>query len=101
VLDLQLYAGLTLTDAVGTVYSIEYVTDLAQTNNVSAWRGLEFLHLHQFRSSSGHHRSACNVRCCFRLIMEAAARVGAGKGLQSVIECLRGAGIWQDRARNT
>ncbi len=56
-LDLQLYAGLTLTDAVGTVYSIEYVTDLAQTNNVSAWRGLEFLHLHQFRSSSGHHRS--------------------------------------------
>jgi formylglycine-generating enzyme required for sulfatase activity len=45
VLDLQLYAGLTITGAVGTVYSIEYVTDLAQTNNASAWRCLEFLQL--------------------------------------------------------
>jgi formylglycine-generating enzyme required for sulfatase activity len=44
-LDLQLYAGLTITGAVGTVYSVEYVTDLAQTNNVSAWRCLEFLQL--------------------------------------------------------
>jgi hypothetical protein len=44
-LDIQLYAGLSITGAVGTVYSIEYVTDLAQTNNVSAWRCLEFLHL--------------------------------------------------------
>ena len=44
-LDLQLYAGLTITGAVGTVYSIEYVTDLAQTNNASAWRCLEFLQL--------------------------------------------------------
>ena len=44
-LDLQLYAGLTITGAVGTVYSIEYVTDLAQTNNPSAWRCLEFLQL--------------------------------------------------------
>ena len=44
-LDLQLYAGLTITGAVGTVYSIEYVTDLAQTNNASAWRCREFLHL--------------------------------------------------------
>ena len=41
-LDLQLYAGLTITGAVGTVYSIEYVTDLAQTNNASAWRCVEF-----------------------------------------------------------
>ena len=39
-LNLQLYAGLTVTGAVGTVYSIEYVTDLAQTNS---WRCLEFL----------------------------------------------------------
>ncbi len=44
-LDIQLYAGLTITGAVGTVYSIEYVTDLAQTNNASAWRCLEFLQL--------------------------------------------------------
>jgi formylglycine-generating enzyme required for sulfatase activity len=27
------------------VYSVEYVTDLAQTNNASAWRCLEFLQL--------------------------------------------------------
>ncbi len=45
VLDLQLYAGLSITGAVGTVYSMEYVTDLAQTNNASAWRCLEFLQL--------------------------------------------------------
>ena len=44
-LDLQLYAGLSITGVVGTVYSIEYVTDLAQTNNASAWRCLEFLQL--------------------------------------------------------
>jgi formylglycine-generating enzyme required for sulfatase activity len=30
---------------VGTVYSVEYVADLAQTNNPSAWRCLEFLQL--------------------------------------------------------
>src|SRR5438105_11062352 len=39
-LNLQLYAGLSITGAVGAVYSIEYVTDLAQTNS---WRCLEFL----------------------------------------------------------
>jgi len=44
-LDIQMYAGLTITGAVGTVYSVEYVTDLAQTNNASAWRSLEFLQL--------------------------------------------------------
>ena len=44
-LDLQLYAGLSITGAVGTVYSVEYVTELAQTNNTSAWRSLEFLQL--------------------------------------------------------
>jgi formylglycine-generating enzyme required for sulfatase activity len=41
-LGLQLYAGLSITGAVGTVYSIEYVTDLSQTNG---WRSLEFLQL--------------------------------------------------------
>ena len=41
-LDSQAYAGLTITGEVGTVYSIEYVTDLAQTNS---WRCLEFLQL--------------------------------------------------------
>ena len=45
VLDIQLYAGLSITGAVGTVYSIEYVTDLAQTNDPSAWRCLEYLQL--------------------------------------------------------
>jgi formylglycine-generating enzyme required for sulfatase activity len=42
-LNIQTYAGLTITGAVGTVYSVEYVTDLAQTNTPSAWRCLEFL----------------------------------------------------------
>jgi formylglycine-generating enzyme required for sulfatase activity len=45
VLDLRLYAGLSITGVVGTVYSVEYVTDLAQTNNPSAWRCLEYLQL--------------------------------------------------------
>ena len=44
-LDLRLYAGLSITGAVGTVYQIQYITDLAQTNNASAWRCLEFLQL--------------------------------------------------------
>ena len=43
--NLQLYAGLSITGAVGTVYSVEYVNDLAQTNNASAWRCLEYLQL--------------------------------------------------------
>ena len=41
-LAIQTYAGLTITGAVGTVYQIQYITDLAQTN---AWRCLEFLQL--------------------------------------------------------
>src|SRR4249919_2024849 len=41
-LNLQLYAGLSITGAVGTVYSVEYVTDLAQSNS---WRCLEYLQL--------------------------------------------------------
>jgi formylglycine-generating enzyme required for sulfatase activity len=44
-LQVQLYGGLTITGAVGTVYEIQYVSDLAQTNNARAWRGLEFLQL--------------------------------------------------------
>ncbi len=44
-LGVQLYAGLTITGTVGAVYSIEYVKDLQQTNNPSAWRCLEFLQL--------------------------------------------------------
>jgi formylglycine-generating enzyme required for sulfatase activity len=44
-LDIQIYAGLTITGAVGTVYSVEYVPDIAQANNPSAWRCLEFLQL--------------------------------------------------------
>jgi len=42
---IQMYARLTITGAVGTVYAVEYVADLAQTNNRSAWRCLEYLQL--------------------------------------------------------
>ena len=45
VLDLQLYPGLKITGAVGTVYSIEYVADLALTNTPSAWRCVDFVQL--------------------------------------------------------
>jgi formylglycine-generating enzyme required for sulfatase activity len=44
-LGIQTYAGLTITGTVATVYSIEYVTDLAQSNNAAAWRCLEYLQL--------------------------------------------------------
>jgi hypothetical protein len=42
VLNAQIYAGLTIAGSVATVYSVEYVTDLTQTND---WRCLEFLQL--------------------------------------------------------
>jgi formylglycine-generating enzyme required for sulfatase activity len=44
-LGIQMYAGLSITGAVGTVYSIEYVITLAGTNSASDWRCLEFLQL--------------------------------------------------------
>ena len=44
-LGIQTYAGLTITGTVGAVYLIDYVTDLAQTNNPGAWRCLEYLQL--------------------------------------------------------
>lgn len=44
-LELKTYAGLTITGTTGTIYSVDYATDLAQTNNPSAWRCLEFLQL--------------------------------------------------------
>ena len=44
-LDIQVYAGLTITGAVGTVYSVESVTDLAQTSSPSAWRCAEYVQL--------------------------------------------------------
>ena len=44
-LNIQTYAGLSITGTVATVYSIDYVTDLAQTNDPSAWRCLEYLQL--------------------------------------------------------
>ena len=44
-LDIQTYAGLTITGEVGTVYTIEYVRDLGQTNTANAWSCLEFLQL--------------------------------------------------------
>jgi len=58
-LSIEDYAGLTITGTVGTVYSIEHVIDLAQTND---WRCIEFLQLpaspylwvDQSASVSGH-----------------------------------------------
>lgn len=44
-LTLALHPGLNISGAVGTVYSIEYVTDISQTNNPGAWKCLEYLHL--------------------------------------------------------
>jgi len=44
-LSIDTYAGLSITGAVGSVYSMEYATDLAQTNSPGAWRCLEFLQL--------------------------------------------------------
>jgi len=44
-LGIQMCAGLTIRGAVGKVYSVEYVTDLAQTNTPSFWQWLEFLQL--------------------------------------------------------
>jgi formylglycine-generating enzyme required for sulfatase activity len=44
-LSIQLYAGLSITGAVGAVYQIQYATDLAQTDTPTAWRCLEFLQL--------------------------------------------------------
>ena len=41
-LDLNLYAGLSITGAVGTVYSVEYLNDLASSNG---WHCLAFLQL--------------------------------------------------------
>lgn len=44
-LGIQLYAGLAVQGTVGRVYSIEYLTDLSATNNVDAWRSLDYLQL--------------------------------------------------------
>ena len=45
-LSLQLYSGLTITGAVGTVYSVEYVTEVSQsTSGNEAWRALDFIKL--------------------------------------------------------
>ena len=44
-LDLQLYGGLTITGAVGTVYQIQYLTNLAAATNPGTWHCLEFLQL--------------------------------------------------------
>jgi formylglycine-generating enzyme required for sulfatase activity len=44
-LDIQTYAGLTIIGEIGRVYSVDYVTDLAQTNDPGAWRCIEYLQL--------------------------------------------------------
>ncbi len=44
-LGVQTNPGLSITGAVGTVYALQFITDLAQTNTPSAWSCLEFLQL--------------------------------------------------------
>jgi formylglycine-generating enzyme required for sulfatase activity len=44
-IDLRLYAGLTLTGSVGTVYEIQSATELPQTVDAKRWSCLEFLQL--------------------------------------------------------
>lgn len=44
-LKIQTHAGLTITGSVGTVYAVESVTDLVQTNNPSTWQCLEYVQL--------------------------------------------------------
>ena len=44
-LDIQVFAGLSITGAIGTVYSIDYVTNLGLANELNAWRCLEFVQL--------------------------------------------------------
>lgn len=44
-LDISMCTRLSITGSVGTVYAIQYVTDLTQTNDPGAWRCLEFLQL--------------------------------------------------------
>jgi formylglycine-generating enzyme required for sulfatase activity len=44
-LSIQTYAGVMITGTVGTVFSVEYVTDLAQAEDPRAWRCLEFFQL--------------------------------------------------------
>jgi formylglycine-generating enzyme required for sulfatase activity len=44
-LDIRMYAGLTITGAVGTIYSVEYASELTETNGTGSWSCLEFLQL--------------------------------------------------------
>jgi formylglycine-generating enzyme required for sulfatase activity len=44
-IDIQTYAGLTISGEVGKVYSVENITDLTKTNDATAWCSLEFLQL--------------------------------------------------------
>jgi formylglycine-generating enzyme required for sulfatase activity len=44
-LDIGTYAGLSISGAVGGVFSVEYIADLTETNNARAWRCLEFVQL--------------------------------------------------------
>lgn len=44
-LNIQTYAGLSITGQVGTVYSVEYVTDMADATTAAPWRCVEYLQL--------------------------------------------------------
>jgi formylglycine-generating enzyme required for sulfatase activity len=44
-LSIRTHAALHITGTVGRIYAIEYVADLAQTNDARAWRSLDFLQL--------------------------------------------------------
>ena len=67
-LALQTYAGLNITGTVGAVYAVECVPELAQTNNPSAWRCLEYMRLPSSPylwvggRSRGRHHEVMQVR---------------------------------------
>ncbi len=68
VLDLGVYAGFTITGAVGTVYSIEYVPDLGQTNDPSAWQCLEFLRLPASPSMWADRSAPAAIKRAYRVL---------------------------------
>ena len=64
-LELELYAGLSITGAVGTVYSVEFVADLSQTN---AWRTLEFVQLRDASQSWTDRTAPAKTRRFYRAV---------------------------------
>lgn len=68
-LDARSYAGLSITGLVGAVYSIEYVTDLAQTTTPGAWRCLAYLQLPASPCSWADRSSPVTGRRFYRAVV--------------------------------